>query len=85
VVLLIQLAHNVLLWARQWLATNAPLLLQYGIVRMIQQFWAILGRINLSDKGVQRVRLRRTHPRARDVCCGFRPLLANSPIEVVLD
>jgi len=33
----------------------------------------------------QRVRLRCAHPRARDVCCGFRPLLANSHIEVVLD
>ncbi|HEX9134984.1 MAG TPA: hypothetical protein VF844_22085 [Ktedonobacteraceae bacterium] len=30
------------------------------------------------------VRLRRAHPRARELCCGFRPLLANSPIEVVL-
>ncbi len=85
VVLLIQLAHNVLLWARQWLAKNAPLLLQYGIVRLIQQVWAIPGRIKLTDKGVQRVRLRRAHPRARDVCCGFRPLLANTQLEVVLD
>ena len=32
----------------------------------------------------QRVRLRCAHPRARDVCCGFRPLLANSHLEVVL-
>jgi hypothetical protein len=85
VVLLIQLAHNVLLWARQWLAKNAPRLCQYGIVRLIQEVWAIPGRIKLTDKGVQRVRLRRLHPRARDVCCGFRPLLANSPLEVVLD
>jgi hypothetical protein len=85
VVLLIQLAHNVLLWARQWLAKNAPPLLQYGIVRLIQQVWAIPGRIKLTDKGVQRVRLRRAHPRARDVCCSFRSLLANGPIEVVLD
>ncbi len=84
VVLLIQLAHNVLLWARQWLAQNAPRLRQYGIVRLIQEVWAIPGRIKLTDKGVQRVRLRRVHPRARDVCCGFRPLLANSHLEVVL-
>ena len=46
--------------------------------------WAIPGRIKLTDKGVQRVRLRRVHPRAPDVCCSFRPLLANSHIEVVL-
>ncbi len=84
VVLLIQLAHHVLLWARQWLAKNAPRLGQYGIVRLIREVWAIPGRIKLTDKGVQRVRLRRAHPRARDVCCGFRPLLANGHVEVVL-
>ncbi|HEX9134515.1 MAG TPA: hypothetical protein VF844_19680 [Ktedonobacteraceae bacterium] len=85
VVLLIQLAHNVLLWARQWLAKNAPRLGHYGIVRLIQEVWAIPGRIKLTNKGVQRVRLRRAHPRARDVCCGFRQLLSYSHIEVVLD
>jgi len=85
VVLLVELAHNLLIWARHWLAERAPRLGQFGIVRLIQQVWAIPGRIKLTDKGVQRVRLRRAHPRARDVCCGFRPLLANSPIEVVLD
>jgi hypothetical protein len=85
VVLLIQLAHNVLLWARQWLAKNAPGLGHYGIVRLIQEVWAIPGRIKLTNKGVQRVRLRRAHPRARDVCCGFRQLLSTSHIEVVLD
>jgi hypothetical protein len=81
--LLIQLAHNVLIWARQWLAKHAPRLRQYGIVRLIQEVWAIPGRIKLTDKGVQRVRLRRAHPRAREVSFGFRSLLANSHIEVV--
>ena len=56
-----------------------------GIVRLIQQVWAIPGRIKLTEKGVQRVRLRRAHPRARDGCSGFRSLLANSSIELVLD
>jgi hypothetical protein len=85
VVLLIQLAHNVLMWARQWLGEHASRLQPYGIVRLIQQVWAIPGRVKLTDKGVQRVRLRGAHPRARDVCCGFRPLLANGHLEVVLD
>jgi hypothetical protein len=76
VVLLLQLAHNILMWARQWLGKHAPRLQDYGIVRLIGQVWAIPGRVKLSDKdGVVRVRLRREHPRARDVCQGFRPLL----------
>ena len=48
-----------MLWARQWLAQNAPRFGHYGIVRLIQEVWAIPGRIKLTDKGVQSVRLRR--------------------------
>ncbi len=76
VVLLMQLAHNVLIWSRQWLAAQAPRLRSCGIVRLVQEVWAIPGRIKLSAMAVQRVRLCRDHPRARDVCCGFRPFLA---------
>ncbi len=77
VVLLVQLAHNILLWARFWLSQYAPRLRAYGIVRLIGQVWAIPGRVKLTEQeGVVRVRLRRQHPRARDVCQGFLPLLA---------
>ena len=77
VVLLVQLAHNILMWARSWLSQHAPRLHDYGIVRLIGQVWAIPGRVKLSDKeGAVRVRLRREHPRARDVCQGFLPLLS---------
>ena len=78
VVLLVQLAHNVLIWARQWLVAQAPRLRGCGIVRLVQEVWAIPGRVKLSEQAVQRVRLCRAHPRARDVCCGFRPFLAKS-------
>ena len=84
VILLLQLAHNVLLWARQWLSQAAPRLHDYGIVRLIQQVWAIPGRIKLTEKGLKRVRLRRAHPRARDVCRGFRPLLLRHHMEELL-
>ena len=78
VVLLTQLAHNVLLWSRQWLAAQAPRLRECGIVRLVQEVWAVPGRVKMSAEAVQRVRLRCKHPRARDVCCGFRPLLGKS-------
>ncbi|MGZ3622926.1 MAG: hypothetical protein ACXVDN_06410 [Ktedonobacteraceae bacterium] len=85
VVLLVQLAHNILMWARQWLSQHAPRLLEYGIVRLIGQVWAIPGRVKLTDtEGVVRVRLRREHPRARDVCQGFLPLLPQQQSLVVL-
>jgi hypothetical protein len=78
VVLLMQLAHNVLIWSRQWLAAQAPRLWKCGIVRLVQEVWAVPGRVKLSADTVQRVRLCPDHPRARDVCCGFRPFLAPS-------
>jgi hypothetical protein len=78
VVLLMQLAHNLLIWSRQWLAGRAPRVRECGIVRLVQEVWAIPGRIKLSAQVVQRVRLCPEHPRARDVCCGFHPFLAAS-------
>jgi hypothetical protein len=78
VVLLMQLAHNILIWARRWLAVQAPRLRGCGIVRLVQEVWAVPGRVKLNAEVVQRVRLCRDHPRARDVCCGFRPFLAPS-------
>jgi hypothetical protein len=78
VILLMQLAHNVLIWTRGWLAAQSPRLRGCGIVRLVQEVWAVPGRVKLSATLVQRVRLCRDHPRARDVCYGFRPFLAAS-------
>jgi hypothetical protein len=83
--LLVQLAHNILMWARSWLAVHAPRLRAYGIVRLIGQVWAIPGRVKLTElEGVVRVRLRREHPRARDVCQGFLPVFPQRQSLVVL-
>jgi hypothetical protein len=84
VVLLVGLAHNVLVWARGWLAKQAPRLSGYGIVRLVQEVWAVPGRVKLAGKQVLRVRLRRIHPLAREVALGWRPLLAGRPPGLVL-
>ncbi|HEX2185030.1 MAG TPA: hypothetical protein VHN78_05945 [Chloroflexota bacterium] len=82
--LLGQLAHNVLLWARTWLATHVPRLAELGIVRLVREVWAIPGRVKLAGGLLQRVRLRPEHPRARDVCSGLRALLTPSQIALCL-
>jgi hypothetical protein len=84
VILLMQLAHNVLLWARRWLSQTVPRLDDYGIVRLIGQVWAIPGRLKLTNQQVQRIRLRPAPPRTRDVCRGFRPLLLAHHMEELL-
>ena len=79
VVLLVELAHNVLVWARNWLAQSAPRLRAYGIVRLVQEVWSVPGRVKLGEEQIQRVRLRRLHPLAREVALGWQPLLAGKP------
>jgi hypothetical protein len=76
VVLLGQWAHNVLLWARCWLAQAAPRLNGFGIVRLVQEVWAVPGRVKLAGDRLRRVRLNPAHPQARAVSRGLAPLLA---------
>ena len=82
--LLGQLAHNVVIWARTWLAAGAPRLASLGIVRLVRDVWAIPGRVNVVGAQVRRVRLCALHPRARDVCCGLRHLIPPSQMRVCL-
>jgi hypothetical protein len=86
-ILLSALAHNVLLWARRWLAPAAPRLADLGIIRLLREVWAIPGRVKLSGASPGhpvRIRLRLAHPRAAEVCRGLRALLDDTdPILVV--
>src|ERR671933_1679939 len=79
-----QLAHNVLIWARGWLAEGAPRLAPLGIVRLVREVWAIPGRVTLVGAQVQHIRLSALHPRARDVCAGLRHLIPPSQTRVAL-
>jgi hypothetical protein len=74
-VLLVQLAHTVLIWARIWLTTAAPRLGELGMVRLVREVWAVPGRVKLVGPQGRRVRWRAEHPRVRDGCCGLRSLL----------
>ena len=75
VVLLGQWAHNVLLWARSWLAQEAPRLGRCGIVRLVQEVWAVPGRLKLTEDRLTRIRLNPAHPQAREIYRGLAPLL----------
>ena len=82
VILLMELAHNVLIWSRRWLAPHAPHLTGCGIVRLIQEAWAVPGRVKLVDGVPLHFRLKREHPRAPGtlwvLLLGFRHLLLPS-------
>ncbi len=84
-VLLVGLAHNVLIWARRWLAAKAPKLAEFGIVRLVQTVWAVPGRVKVVDDQLTGIRLCRAHPLARHVLQGLRPLLATGQTLGFLD
>jgi hypothetical protein len=78
VVLLTALAHNLLIWSRAWLQEPVPRLRKCGIVRLVQEVWAVPGRVKLVGGVIVRIRLRRQHPRARALLTTLTPLLAPS-------
>jgi hypothetical protein len=78
VVLLTGLTHNLLIWSRAWLQEPTPRLRKCGIVRLVQEVWAVPGRVKLVGGVIVRIRLRRQHPRARALLFTLTPLLAPS-------
>jgi len=51
VTLLGTLAHNVIMWARAWLAASEPKVARYGVVRMVRDLFVIHGRLMLNANG----------------------------------
>jgi hypothetical protein len=76
-VLLAQLAYNLLTWVRQWLARACPALTHFGRLRLIRDVLAITGRLHQGADGqIQSILLNRNHGHAAAVRAAFQPLLA---------
>ena len=72
VVALDALVHNVLVWARGWLAKTAPELGALGLLRWVRDVLHISGEVELYKNGrVRRVRLNARAPRARALAEAF--------------
>lgn len=79
------LAHNVLLWARAWLAPTTPVLARYGLLRLVRDALAIPGCLERNAQGnLQRVVLRCTHPLAAKMQQALQALLEPLLIQVCL-
>jgi hypothetical protein len=60
---LLALAHNVLVWARGWLAEKEPKLRDYGLKRLRRDVFGISGQVELSEAGgVERIELNGADP-----------------------
>ncbi len=81
VMLLGSLAHNVVIWARRWLAV--PQLQHYGIVRMVRDVFHVSGFLCLDALGhVSHIVLNQDALLARSIVNSLRELLA--PLHVVI-
>jgi hypothetical protein len=84
VMLLNTLAHNVLVWARGWLAAALPQIRRYGLLRLVRDVWHISGFVERDGHGhLTRIVLNQLAPLARGLGMALRQLLA--PTQVVIN
>ena len=79
------LAHNVLVWARDWLCPAAPAIAGYGLLRLVRDAFSIPGQVCLDSQGGMRLLiLSRAHPLAAKLLLALQQLLAPQRTEVRL-
>jgi hypothetical protein len=79
------LAHNVLVWARQWLAARCPKIARLGIKRLVRDVFHINGRI-VFDHCAQPllIVLNQADPFANELYRGLASLLAQEQVVITL-
>jgi hypothetical protein len=79
------LAHNVLVWAREWLTAGESRLKQYGIVRLLRDVLCVSGFVETDEHGETKgVILNRGSTLARLLAGGLRHVLREQDIAVSL-
>jgi hypothetical protein len=86
-VLLNQLAHNVLMWARNWLTESAPKLARFGILRLVRDLLSVSGMIELNQRNssIKRIIVNRAAPLASGFLIALRALLLPQQVVIILD
>jgi hypothetical protein len=79
------LAHNVLVWAREWLSEAEPRLKRYGIVRLLRDVLGVSGFVETDERGAEAgVVLNRGSTLARLLAGSLRELLGEQAVTVSL-
>jgi hypothetical protein len=85
VVLLGALAHNVIVWAKRWLAERAPKLKRYGVQRLVRDVFQIGGHIEYEGRYVvKRIVLNSASALAGHCAKSLRALLKQEHVRVIL-
>jgi hypothetical protein len=79
------LAHNVIVWVRDWLVPQQPKLAHYGMLRMVRDVFHIQGRIGFDTQGhVVQIVLNQAAPLVRGIGSALQAVLAPAHIVVSL-
>jgi hypothetical protein len=85
VMMLNSLAHNVLVWARRWLARLLPQIERYGLKRLVRDIWHISGFVEWDGHGqLRRIVLNQLAPLAQGLGLALYELLAPTHVLVNL-
>jgi hypothetical protein len=79
------LAHNLLVWTRQWLACHCPRITRLGIKRLVRDVFHMNGKL-VFDHSAQPllIVLNQADPFAKELCTGLASLLAHHQVVVTL-
>lgn len=84
-VLLAQLAYNLISWTRNGLAAQLSPLARWGMLRMVRDAFHIAGRIEFSPDGdIRQITLNQVHNLAEIFIKAFSPFLARDGTSVIL-
>ena len=79
------LAHNILVWARHWLAPTCPKIARFGLLRLVRDAFHMNGLIVFNqDAEILKIILNRDDPLAKELCIGFNSLFASEHLAIVL-
>lgn len=85
VMMLSTLAHNLVVWAKEWLVAGVPKLERYGVQRMVRDVLAVSGFIEIDERGtIKRVVMNKAAPLARQYAKCLHGLLKREHVSVIL-
>lgn len=85
IVLLSALAHNVVMWSREWLSRESSKVKKYGVLRMVRDVFAVSGFLEMGAKeSIKRIVLSYAAAWARRCANALRALLKQQHVCVTL-
>jgi len=75
-ILLTDVAHNLLAWVPQWMFADEPLA-HFGTTRLTEDVFQLPGRLFFDQGRLTEVQLNRLHPHAEAVAAGLQRLLSH--------